>query len=160
MAHSKELWDKAKGYYEAGLSLSKIKDKTGIDRTAISKRAKNQQWKQGKNSDYIEAKEVIAIKKSTENQQSINILDEIAEERIANKKLIQANSDKLAGKILLMADTIDSTSDVKNLVDANDKLSVTMGVNQRHANTPSVAIQNNTQVNIKPFSSLYTNNED
>jgi predicted DNA-binding protein YlxM (UPF0122 family) len=32
MAYTKVQWEKAKGYYEAGLSLSKIKDKTSITR--------------------------------------------------------------------------------------------------------------------------------
>jgi len=76
LAINKVQWEKAKGYYEAGLSLSEIKEKTGIDRSTISKKAKNQQWKHGANADYIDAKVLIAEKKSTENQQMLNIANQ------------------------------------------------------------------------------------
>lgn len=47
MAIRKELWDKARALYELGNSLSIISDKTGIDRSSISKRAKKDGWIQG-----------------------------------------------------------------------------------------------------------------
>jgi len=81
MAFSKEQWEKAKAYYEAGLTLSKIKDKMGIARNTISQRAKREQWEHGEHTDYIEAKEVIAKKKGTKKEQLINVLDEVADEK-------------------------------------------------------------------------------
>ena len=82
MSISKDKWERVKNYYEAGLTLSQIKERTGVDRSTISKKAKNQQWQHGTNSDYIEAREIIADKKSTKNQQAIQVLDELADERI------------------------------------------------------------------------------
>jgi transcriptional regulator with XRE-family HTH domain len=42
MAYSIEQWQKAQTLFEAGLSLSKIAEKTGIDKSSISKKAKIQ----------------------------------------------------------------------------------------------------------------------
>jgi len=156
MAISKELWGKAKGYYEAGLTLSQIKDKTGIDRSTISKKAKNQQWQHQRNGDYIKAREIIAEKKSTENQQSILCADEVADESIRRKKLVYGIGDKLAEKL---NDSLDGTTTIINdkpvdlelnpqelkfIADSLDRLSLTLGVNQRHANT-NIAVQQNNE---------------
>lgn len=163
MAHSKELWEKAKGYYEAGLSLAMIKDKTGIDRSAISKKAKIQQWQQGKNIDYIEAKEIIAVKKSTENQQSLMCADEIADDNIRRKNLVHGltekilnNIDKSVSQTIKIKDEegneteedilLDSKS-AKEYIEAVDKASITLGVSQRHSNSQVVVNNQNNQQN-------------
>ena len=66
MAISQDKWEKAKTLFESGkLSLSEISKQTGIDKSSISKKAKIQQWSSVENSDYIDAKVLIATKKST-----------------------------------------------------------------------------------------------
>lgn len=152
MAYTKEQWERAKGYYEAGLSLSKITDKTTIARNTISQRAKREQWEHGKNTDYIEAKEIIAIKKGTisdkKEQVSLMCADEVADENIRYKRLIFGNAEKLAGKITIMTDQVDTPNDVRTLVEANDKLAVTLKVADRHSNQNiNVNTQNNLQQN-------------
>ena len=143
MAIAKEIWDKAKDYYEAGLSLAKIKEKTGIARNTISQRAKREQWEHGANTDYIEAKELIATKKGTIKEHSVLVLDEIANENIRYKKLINDNATKLANKLATMTDQVDEPQDLKYLVEANDKLAITLKVAERHA--PKTTIENNNQ---------------
>lgn len=99
MAISQEVWDKAKILFETGkLSLSEISERTGIDKSTISKKAKNQQWNNREHSDYIEAKEIIATKKSILNQQEINTLDDIAEQR--TKHLIYFNNSVIKNQEL------------------------------------------------------------
>ena len=92
MAYTKDQWDKTKAYYEAGLTLAKIKDRTGIARNTISQRAKREQWEQGKSVEYIEAKQLIAEKKGTILEQSgqvfLNTLDEIADDKIRRANLV------------------------------------------------------------------------
>ena len=154
MAIAKEIWDKAKAYYEGGLSLSKIKDKTGIARNTISQRAKREQWEHGANTDYIEAKELIATKKGTISEQSVLVLDDIAEERIRHNKLINDNATKLAGKLNAMADEISEPQDLKHLVDANDKLAITLKVAERHAPKQVTAIQVNQEDKKDPVSGM------
>jgi len=133
MAYTKEQWKDARGYYEAGLSLSKIVIKTGIGKTTISQKAKREQWEHGANTDYIEAKEIIVSKKGTISEQSLVIADEIAHENVRFKNLINGNAEKLASKLALMADSIEDAQDIRHLVEANDKLSITLKVNERHA---------------------------
>lgn len=172
MAYSQEKWDKAKGFFEAGLTLSQIKEKTGIDRSAISRKAKKQQWQQGKNSDYIEAKEIIATKKATESNTSIVCADEVADDNIRRKNLIYGLTEKILNNIdntisetVTIEDeegneiekpiSLDSKS-AKEYIEAIDKASVTLGVNQRHANS-QVNIQNTNaqQTNIKTLDDFY-----
>lgn len=149
MAYSEKQWLDAKGYYEAGLSLSQIKDKTGIARNTISQRAKREQWEQGANTDYIEAKQVIATKKGTVSEHSLQIADEVAHDKIKHTKLINDNATKLADKLNMMVDQIDEPQDLKHLVEANDKLAITLKVADRHAPKTEInntnATQNNTE---------------
>lgn len=151
MAISQDKWDKARTLFESGkLSLSEISKHTGIDKSSISKKAKIQQWSSVENSDYIDAKVLIAEKKSTLSIEKINILDDIATDEIRRRKLVLGNAEKLAQKIESMTDEVFEAKDIKDLVDANDKLSITLGVNQRHANSQvTVNNTNATQTNIE-----------
>ena len=47
MAISQDKWNKAKALFEQGLSLSQIEDETEINKTSISKKAKNENWLKG-----------------------------------------------------------------------------------------------------------------
>lgn len=180
MAYNQDQWDKAKAYYEAGLSLAKIKEKTGIARNTISQRAKKEHWEQGKNTDYIEAKVNLEEKKGTVLEQSgtvaLSIADDIAYEQIRLKGLVFTGVEKAVKK---MTDIIDSgtveekinvgdgmqkfeerkinTTDLKNALDGYDKASITLGVNQRHANSQvqinnTNAMQNNNNIKIEDMS--------
>lgn len=42
MAINKDIWNKAKAYFELGKSLSYISDETGINSSSISKKAKKE----------------------------------------------------------------------------------------------------------------------
>jgi len=148
MAISKDLWLKAKTLYETNqYSLAQISDKTGIDKSSISKKAKIQQWSSVENLDYIESKAIISKKKSTLNQQQIDILDEVANDRLRREQLVYGAQEKAIQKASGMIDGVDAPQDIKHLVDAIDKASITLGVSQRHANS-QVNIQNtNAQQN-------------
>ena len=168
MAYSQEQWDRAKGYFEAGISLAQIKDKTGIARNTISQRAKKEHWLRGKNVDYIEAKEIIAIKKGTvldkREQVSLDCADEIADEKLRRKNLVFGGVEKAVQKMneiiedgyvedkISVGDGMQkfeqrklNATDVKNAIDGYDKASVTLGVNERFSNSQ---INVNTQNNI------------
>ena len=152
MAYSSELWEKAKGYYEAGLTLSKIQIKTGIDKSVICKKAKRQQWQHGSNIDYIKARETIAIKNATKSQQVLHCADEVADEKIRHLRLINDNAEKLADKINHMTDIVNNANELKSLVDANDRLAITLKVADRHANNQVTVNNTNAQQNNKSLS--------
>lgn len=146
MAFSPEKWLDAKGYFEAGLSLSNIEEKTGISRASISKRSKTEQWKKNKNADYIKAKELIAERNSTEAEESKHLLkkaDEVAEDNIRRMKLVYGAQElavKLIGKKLVEEGVDLAMADIKNGVDAVDKAGASMGIITKE---PQIAIQNN-----------------
>ena len=164
MAISKEKWLEVQGFYEAGLSLAEIKDRTGVDRSTISKKAKNQQWQHRKNADYIEARELIVEKKSTENQHLLNCADVIAEENIRNRNLVFGASAIVlkkvtdlatkgkAQKVVTIGQGMGMSSpeivehdlqakDYKDIQDTIDKASITLGVNERFS-TAKVEVNN------------------
>jgi len=146
MAYSQEQWNRARTLFEAGLSLSQIADRTSIDKSSISKKAKIQLWKSGEHSDYIEAKTKIVEKKSTLSVEKINTLDEIADEAIRNKDLCFGVTQKALKKLDKMIDEFDNPNDIKTAIEASDRASLTLGVNPRHA--PKVEVNNtNAQQN-------------
>ena len=146
MAYSLEQWERTKALFESGqYSLSEISEKTGIDKSQISRKSKIQQWFSGRNADYIEAKVKIATKKTTENTTTLQILDDIADEQIRHKRLVYGVQAKALKKAEMMLDQIDTPIDLKNIVDAVDKASLTLGVNQRHSNQ-NINVQTNTAI--------------
>ncbi len=148
MAYSSEQWDKAKTFFESGqFSLSQISDKVGIGKSAISKMAKNQQWNNEENSDYIEAKKTLAVKKSTLNSTVIQTLDDIADEQIRNKNLVYGVTQKALQKAHDLLDEIDNANDLKAIVELSDKASITLKVNERHAPKQDINLTNAQQNN-------------
>ena len=171
MAISQEKWDKAKILFESGkLSLSEISSKTGIEKSSISKKAKIQQWKSGIESEYIDAKVLIAEKNSTLAIEKINILEDVANDEIRRRKLVFGLTEKILNNINKTISTtipildekgkkirdeeiaLDSKS-AKEYIEAIDKASITLGINQRHSsNQINVNTQNNIQNNNIPLS--------
>lgn len=164
MAYTEVQWERAKAYYEAGLSLSQIKDKTSIARNTVSQRAKREQWEQGKNTEYIEAKVNLAEKKGTILEQSgtvaLNIADNIAEEKIiakgkvfgyvhtALKKMNEIVEHGRVEEKINIGDGMQrfeerklNTSDIKNALDGYDRAAITLELAPRHS-SQSINIQN------------------
>lgn len=86
-----------------------------------------------------------------ESEHEVNAVFTIVEEKKKHMKLIYDNATKLANKLSIMSDQVDQPQDLRHLVEANDKLSVTLKVNDRHApkNDTNVAVQTNVQNNVE-----------
>ena len=116
MAYTESQWEKAKAYYEAGMTLSQIKDKTNIARNTISQRAKREQWEHSKNSEYIEAKIKVESQKGTILEQSgsvaLNIADDIAFDKAKALSLFQDSALRNQKKA---NDMLDLTEDMKDI---------------------------------------------
>lgn len=146
MAYSPEQWEKTKAYFESGqYSLSQISEKTGISKSKISERAKRELWERGRNADYIEARTTLAIKKGTEKGTTIQVLDDIADEAIRNKNLVHGVTQKALRRLDELASVAEDPNDLKIIIEASDRASLTLGVNPRHASN-QVNIQNNQSV--------------
>ena len=118
MAYTESQWEKAKAYYEAGMTLSQIKDKTNIARNTISQRAKREQWEHSKNSEYIEAKIKVERQKGTILEQSgsvaLNIADDIAFNKAKALTLFQDSALRNQKKANDMLDLTDDMKDVES----------------------------------------------
>lgn len=116
MAYTESQWEKAKAYYEAGMTLSQIKEKTNIARNTISQRAKREQWEHSKNSEYIEAKIKVECQKGTILEQSgavaLNIADEIAFNKAKALTLFQNSALKNQAKA---NELLELTEDMKDI---------------------------------------------
>jgi len=167
MAYSTEQWERARAYYEAGThSLSQIQDIIGISKSKLSEKAKKELWERGRNSDYIEAKVIIAEKKGNEKRNTLEVLDNIADEKIRHRHIINSNAELLASHIpkvikslitkQINQDTgkeeeiyaLDSKT-VRELAEANDRISITLKVNERHAPKTDINLTNAQQNNEK-----------
>ena len=84
-----------------------------------------------------------------ESEQEVNAVHLAIEEKTKHIKLIMDNATKLAGKISTMTDQVDEPQDLRHLVEANDKLSITLKVNDRHAAKTEITNTNATQNNTK-----------
>ena len=74
-----------------------------------------------------------------------NSVQKAVQEQIRHNKLINDNATKLAKKLNMMSDEIADPQDLKHLVDANDKLAITLKVADRHAPRQVTAIQVNQE---------------
>jgi len=148
---AEEEWGRAREYFEHGLSLAEVAKKTGISKGAVGKKANEEGWDKDspKRRILAQAVEVSEAKETLrETPVSLEVHEELHNERMRHKRLIYDNATKLADKVRIMADQIDKPDELKQLVDANDKLSVTLKVNDRHApkGDTNVAVSNNTAI--------------
>ena len=75
-------WELAKQDYEIhGLSYSELVEKHGMSKGSISKRAKDENWQQGKNEHLIQ-KKVSVIKELQETEQQIEQLEPVVQKSI------------------------------------------------------------------------------
>ena len=84
-------WAKCREYYEAGLSLSKIVEKTGISKTQISKRSNSEGWAKGTEKEQLIADAVrVNVSKGTLTEQALTVHDEIVDERTKHIQLFNS----------------------------------------------------------------------
>jgi predicted DNA-binding protein YlxM (UPF0122 family) len=142
---SDDQWERAKEYFEAGLSLSDITLRTTIDKASVSRRAKRDGWI--KNNDekqqlILDAVRVAEVK-TTLNQQALSVHDELVNEKLRMMGLLRTFNEKAVKKATQMLDKIDNAQEFKFLADGVDKVSITAGINERHAKPTQ--INNTTQ---------------
>jgi len=88
---------------------------------------------------------LLSAKDELPNEQ-MNAVMNTAQEVAMYKGLINNNATKLANKLNMMTDEVAEPQDLKHLVEANDKLAITLKVADRHA--PKIELNNtNAQQN-------------
>ena len=143
MPISSNSWATAKAMFEGGASLAEIAQSTEIDRSTVSKKAKKLKWEKGVNQQLILDDIRVAGEKATLNQQQSAYHDFQVNFKT---KMIAAYETFAEAAVMKGADLVcrsENGSDFKAVVDGMDKLSVTVGMNNRHA--PPIQVQQNTQ---------------
>ena len=155
-----QTWEKAKEYFEVGLSLSEIEKKTGISRGALSKKSQLESWNKQSIKKQLVA-QAIAVEKGKETLKkhpvSLEVHNEIVSESVRIASKVYSAQEKALDKADIMLDQIDSASDLKTIVDAIDRASITLKVSDRHASSQNInvnataEVQNNIVKSIDDF---------
>ena len=84
-----------------------------------------------------EVKGEIAIKSklSSQSESLVKAFDAKVNDELRRQNLVFNASEKALVKLSSLIDDVDEAQDMKHIVDAIDKASITLGVNQRHSNT-------------------------
>jgi transposase len=99
-----------------------------------------------KNEHLVNAQMSILSAQDELPNEQMNAIMNTAQDKLKHTKLIYNNATKLADKLNTMTDQVDEPQDLKHLVEANDKLAITLKVADRHA--PKTEINNtNAQQN-------------
>ena len=180
MAHSKEKWLEAEGFFKSGLTLREIENRTGIDYRTVQKESKKRQWRQGENVEYIEAKIKVNQKReelgeTKEGQIMLYCADEIANDLTKRRNLVNGSLIGIMNRIrdILNTGTIQEkvstgngvqvfqerkigAKDLKDLVDAVNTAGIALKVidkkeESKSDNLMSAFFERLTKGNQKPI---------
>lgn len=94
--------------------------------------------------------DVVALKSqlSKESEYQSECFDKEVNDKLRRANLVYGNAEKALGKLNTMIDEVDNAIDLKTLIDANDKASLTLKVNERFAPKQDINLTNAQQNNI------------
>ena len=134
---SKHNWEDIRKHYEAGMEQSEIVAKHKCPKSTLSEKIRKEKWQVNELATSVIKGKIEVIEQVNElNKHDVRlpeIIDEIVDKKTRHINLIYGNAEKLANKLLTMADQIDTPNDLKTLSEANDKLAITLKVADRHA---------------------------
>jgi hypothetical protein len=133
-----EQWAKAREYFEAGLSLSAIVDKTGISKTQLSKRSGLEGWAKGTEKEQLIVDAVrVGLAKGTLTEQALSVHNEIVDERV--KRMEWLNKAALKNVQEAMSHPCENQNDYRARADTISKAKEVVA-----GKSPDTAIQVNT----------------
>jgi len=136
-------------YHTGHYTQREMAKKYDVSTATINKLTKGIEAKYKEKVNTIVSTTAEIYSESEQNEHEVNAVQFVVEEKTKHLKLINDNATKLAGKLNAMADEISEPQDLKHLVDANDKLAITLKVAERHAPKAVTAIQVNDTKEVK-----------
>jgi len=133
-------------YHTGHFSVRELAAKHSVGKTTIANICKDIKPKNRENADTLIS---IYTDITEQSGQEVDSLSRLVDNKTKHLKLINDNATLLAGKLAIMAEQIDEPQDLKHLVDANDKLAITLKVAERHAPKAVTAIQVNDTKEVK-----------
>jgi hypothetical protein len=140
-------WDTAKILYELDKSFGDIEKETGINKGSVARKAKNNAWQRGKATTVAQAASEVEQYRATLTQPQLHVFNTEVIQRTEFASRLSEFSEKAMNKAEELIIASENGNDFKAVIDGVDRHSVTVGFNQRHANS-SVNISNtNAQQN-------------
>ena len=145
MARLKEdQWETLEADYHTGMySKNQLAEKYEISHTAVNKRLKDIK---PKFQDLVSTQIAIKAELSEQSFKQVSAIETVVSEAMKNRNLVFGVTQKAMKKLQNMIDNTDNPNDIKTIIDASDKASLTLGVNPRFANTQ---IQQNNNMSIE-----------
>lgn len=134
-------------YHTGEYSKNELAKKYNTSHTTVNKITKDIEPKHKEKVSTL-----VAVKRALANEsfKESHAVETLVELKLRREGIIYGNAEKLAYKINKMTDEVSEPQELRHLVEANDKLAITMKVADRHA--PKVEVtntqQNNEQKNI------------
>ena len=108
MAYSQKQWDEVRGWYEIGLTLSEIAERTSIkDRGSISRKAKLEGWVKGKNATVVQAEVVarqalfgVEAENATKNTTEVGSINTAVAEQLQSQRFFRSANMLVANTVV------------------------------------------------------------
>ena len=168
-------WNDIRKHYEAGMNQAEIVLQFECPKSSLSEKIKQEKWTQSELvKSYIKGSVEVNEQKANIIEQDVRLVeiaDNIIEEQSRRRNLIFNVTEKIVknidkavsqkidilddkGKVIRQEDLLLDSKSAKEYIDAVDKASITLGVNQRHSNSQininnenNQATQNKIEVN-------------
>jgi len=135
-------------FHTGQFSIRELAIKHTIGKTTIANICKGIE---PKNKIIVDTLVAVHTELSEQSGQEVDSVQKIVDKKTEHLKLINDNATKLANKLSIMADQIDTPTDLKTLTEANDKLAITLKVAERHASKIDVTQQQMQSNNTAPI---------
>jgi len=133
-------------YHTNKYSQRELSKKYGVSVGTVSKLTKEIV---PQNEHLVNAQNSITRAKEEISSAEMNAIMNTSADIIRREGLVFGNAEKLAKKLGKMTKKVSEPQDLRHLVEANDKLSITLKVNDRHAAKTEIINTNATQNNTK-----------
>jgi len=133
--------------FNIGVSQNQLALKYECSPATINKLCKGLEPKY---KDKVNTVDSIKSELSKESEYQSECFDKEVNDKLRRQNLVFNASEKALKKLDSLIDMTEDAQDMKHIVDSIDKASITLGVNQRHANSQvNISNTNATQTNIE-----------
>lgn len=149
---SKYDWADIKKHYEAGMSQPEIVAEFKCPKSSLSERVKKEGWVINELAvSTVKGKIEVSERVSELNRHDVRlseIVDKIVDRKTRHTDLVYSLQEKALNKASTMLEQLDTPNELKTVIEAVDKASITLKVSDRHA--PKIDVQQLQQNNTTP----------
>ncbi|HET8689352.1 MAG TPA: helix-turn-helix transcriptional regulator [Methanosarcina sp.] len=139
-----DIRNKVLADWKAGISQNQLSKKFDVSPATINKICKGVEQS---NIDLVNTQIAVLTELQSKSEYEVNSIHSVVDDAMRRTNLVYSIQEKALNKAHIMLDQIESPSDLKTIVEAVDKASITLKVSDRHAKSGDVNVQTNTQVN-------------